>query len=327
MELPEEKLSLAFHSPCFDGAVSAAVASDYFEGVLGFKIVSLRGVNYHLRDKWLSFEPVRPFAVVDFLYHPAAEFWVDHHATTFLTEEMRHDFEARRNSYLIYDRSAPSCAHLLWKNWGASLKERQEHYQELLLWADRIDAAHYESVEEAIQLKAPALQINLALGVSREEGFSQLLVRLFRSYSLAEVATRPEIQEPFEKGRELQAHGLQRLKEGIRLTEDGIAVFDVDEMGVLVNRYAPFHFFPQARYSAGITRKPGVAKITAMRNPWQDFPSAPLGELCAPLGGGGHQRVGSIVLHNERASQAPAILDALLRGLRTWENQYRPVEA
>ena len=96
-------------------------------------------------------------------------------------------------------------------------------------------------------------------------------------------------------------------------------VFDVDAADTLVSRYAPFFFFPEARYSAGIVRGASGAKITAMRNPWRDFTPAPLGHIASTLGGGGHQRVGSIALSRERASTAVDLLERLLAQIRAFE--------
>jgi hypothetical protein len=232
---------------------------------------------------------------VDFLYHPHAELWADHHATTFLSDAARRDYERRRGRWILYDRSASSCALMLWKKWSKNLRQTPQHYPELVRWADRIDSARYDDVNEAVRLEAPALQINLALAMYNGDAFSQHLVWLFRTESIEAVADRPEVQMAFARGRELQMRGEERLSKAIHLI-GGIAVFDVDAKDVLVNRYAPFHRYPQARYSAGIIRSPNQIKLTAMRNPWMEFPSAPLGDLCVSLGGGGHQRVGSVMV-------------------------------
>ena len=63
-----------FHCPCFDGIVSAALASDFLESRQGWHEVSLRGVNYHLKNESLAISLEKPAAVVDFLYHPDADF-------------------------------------------------------------------------------------------------------------------------------------------------------------------------------------------------------------------------------------------------------------
>jgi hypothetical protein len=307
---------LYFHSQCFDGVVSAALASEYLEKVRRFPEVQLHGVNYDLRQSWVSLELQRPSAVVDFLYHPSAELWVDHHATTFLSDEARCDYEQRRGPDIFYDSSASSCAILLWRRWESTIPHLGSHFDELVRWADRIDSACYDSVDEAIDFMAPALEISLALAMYSGDGFSQHLVWLFRTHSIDTVAARPEVHEAFVLGRHLQKLGRTRLGKAIRLTEDGIAVFDVNAEDVLVNRYAPFHFFPDARYSAGIIRKAGQAKLTAMRNPWIDFRSAPLGDLCEKLGGGGHQRVGSVIVRNGNPEES---LSSLLAQIKLWE--------
>jgi hypothetical protein len=321
MHTGREIAHLYFHSPCFDGAVSAALTSEYLTTKLGFRSVWLEGVNYHLRDQWLATELHKPCAVVDFLYHPSADFWADHHGTSFLSEESRADFDQRKGSKIIYDKNASSCAVLLWARLQPALESDTDRYEQLVKWADKIDSARYESVEEAIESNSPALMINVALGSTPGEGFSQNLVRMLKTHTLEELAALPDVRLQFEKTQSLSKRGLERLKKSIHLTDNGVAVFDADATDAIINRYAPFYFFPKARYSAGIVRTEGKAKITTMRNPWLDFPSAPLGEFSSRLGGGGHQRVGSIVLPSEAANKASDLLQNLLKKLSEWESQ------
>jgi nanoRNase/pAp phosphatase (c-di-AMP/oligoRNAs hydrolase) len=84
---------------------------------------------------------------------------------------------------------------------------------------------------------------------------------------------------------------------------------------VAISRYAPYVFFPEARYAAGIVRSNGGAKITAMRNPWRDFPSVKLGRILARFGGGGHERVGSLIVPN--TLDARATLDKIVNEIRS----------
>jgi hypothetical protein len=313
-------IHLHFHSPCFDGVVSAAIASTYLEA-RGYSQFALHAVNYHLKPEWLTTELPQPCAVVDFLYHPTATFWADHHPTTFLSDEAKRHFESRPSPDRFYDSKATSCAVLIWRHWGEALSEYSSHFDPLVRWADRIDSARYDSVEEAITLRAPALQISLALGTSPDPTFCQRMVLLLRKEALEEVAALPEVQAAFRNGWELQQRGLDRLQHALRLTESGIAVFDVNADGVMVNRYAPFHFFPEAKYSAGLVRAGNKTKLTVMRNPWMEFPSAPLGQLCARLGGGGHQRVGSIVIQDRDPQE---VLDRLLQAVDVWTDNATP---
>jgi hypothetical protein len=113
---------------------------------------------------------------------------------------------------------------------------------------------------------------------------------------------------------------MERFEKAVSF-EGGIVTFDVDATDVMISRYAPF-LGPHgraARYSAGIVRFKGGAKITVMRNPWNEFESLPLGELCAHFGGGGHQRIGSIVLKESDAGRASSILRNLVRTIRESE--------
>src|SRR5579872_7540227 len=77
---------------------------------------------YHQQKEWPDTRLPRHSAVVDFLYHPQAEFWADHHETSFLTDQLRADFEARKDksrskdesrfkdASRFYDKQSGSCA-------------------------------------------------------------------------------------------------------------------------------------------------------------------------------------------------------------------------
>src|SRR5215467_2006122 len=120
-----EAATLYFHYPCFDGVVSAALAWEFLEQQTGWSINELCPVNYAVRDKWLASELKGPCAIVDFLYHPSADFWADHHATSMLTKEAKADYQRRKASFpLFFDEQAESCASLLFRHLGQALASR-----------------------------------------------------------------------------------------------------------------------------------------------------------------------------------------------------------
>ncbi|MBI2999561.1 MAG: hypothetical protein HYY46_14095 [Deltaproteobacteria bacterium] len=308
-----------FHAPCFDGLVSAVLTWDFLEKKQDWSVPTLQAVNYDLRDNWLASNLARPCAVVDFLYHPDADFWADHHLTTFLTDAVREDFKRRQGPAIVYDDQAGSCAILLWEHLARAFDHRNDSYTGLVKWADKIDAARYDSVAEAIFPSAPALRISLGLVFGDRDGYCAGLVGALRKQSLEEVAELAEAKRRFNRALALIEAGLDRFKEAARLEKDGIVVFDVEAKDTIVSRYAPYYFYPEARYSAGILRWERGAKVTAMRNPWKEFEGVPLGKLCEELGGGGHRRVGSIFLSGERASGARDVLNRLLSEIRREE--------
>lgn len=307
---------LYFHAPCFDGLVCAVLLSDFLEADGEWSESALHGVNYNIRDEWLALPLQKPAAVVDFLYHNLASFWADHHATTFLTDEVRQDFENRQSRRLVYDETADSCASLLWRHLCQCFGYRNERYSQLIVWADKIDAARYESAYEAIFSDAPAVRINMSFFGDQLSSYCESLVRALRLHTLDEVANIPEVRRRCEDLRSRTNEGIKRLKENCKLEADDIAVFDVEEGNTQINRYAPYFLFPGARYSAGVIRRSKGATVTAMRNPWREFRSAHLGQICARLGGGGHQRVGSVVLRGAGSAEATLKLQSLLTEIR-----------
>jgi hypothetical protein len=320
MKLAIHGACLYFHSPCFDGIVSAVLALDFLEGSQNWTFDELRPVDYGSRPTWLSKPLRKPFAVVDFLYHPDAEFWADHHQTSFLEPALKEFCASQKNPFHIYSSRSGSCAKLLWRVLARRFNHQNKRYAQLVKWADKIDAARYDSVEEAITGSHPALNINRTLVLNKDPDYPIYLVRQLREKPLDEVGQAPAIVATSDEAKALVQAGLKRVSKTIHLDEGDIAVFDVDSPDVLINRYAPYHFFPEARYSVGMVRTPDSIKITAMRNPWREFPSVYLGKVLERFGGGGHRRVGSVLLKSSNANDAEQLMKGLLREIRKEES-------
>jgi hypothetical protein len=316
---------LYFHAPCFDGIASAVVASDFLENSQRWTIKRFCAVDYGARAAWLSSQLHEPCAVVDFIYHPQALFWADHHSTTFLTQQARLDFANRADfKSVIYDGAFGSCARLL----SQAVKERfaycNPRFAELVDWAEKIDAARYTTVTEAVLGDAPALRIRASLGFRREPEYFEQLVRALKRQTLADVARLPDVEESAKQVQSRVRAGLKRFEKGAWLADDGIVLFDVNGQDAVVSRYAPYYFYPNARYSAGIVRSELGAKITAMRNPWREFPSVALGAIFEQFGGGGHERVGSLLLPPRQMSEARLVLDRIVEAVRSQDAMPEP---
>ncbi|HEV8242249.1 MAG TPA: hypothetical protein VGS57_22975 [Thermoanaerobaculia bacterium] len=315
---------LYFHAPCFDGITSAALLHDFLRHHEGADSVELHTANYHLNPTWAQLELAAPASVVDFLYHPDAEIWFDHHPTTFLSPAFERDFASRRSSRRAYEPVATSCSLFLWRHLFDAFGFRIEAMAEKVFAADRIDSARYESAAEALFSAAPALRINASLAVGETDEYSKRLVRAFLVDSLAEIAGSAEVSAKYRQYQGLRDLGLQRFVAGAHLESDGIVVFVVDGAGALVNRYAPFYYFPDAPYSLGVVYDGKSGKITAMRNPWLSFESVPLGQIMARFGGGGHQRVGSTRVNAASPEDAGKLMPRILGALRdAWRTQRR----
>jgi hypothetical protein len=310
--------TLYFHSACFDGLVSAALASEFLEHE-GWRFRDLVPVSYNVRNSWLDPLP-QPAVVVDFLYHPDAEFWADHHPTTFLTPYAQEDYEKRReNPFLIFDQGAGSCATLLWNHLRSRTPD-SERFTEAVLWAEKIDTANYDTVEEAIWGASPASKIGLTLGTNSDPDYQRLLVRELRSIDLQRISLLPPVQDRFNEVHRRITRGLSHAARNIRLLHE-IAVMDIEtESDEIVSRYVPYHFFPEARYSIAIVRSESSAVITAMRNPWIDFRSIPIGRILESFGGGGHLRVGSVIIPKDKAELAGTIVGRLVAEMQSYSS-------
>jgi len=316
-------LRLYLHFPCFDGVVSAVLASEYLERLCGWTLECLEPVNYSQRNEWLSRSFSHPAAVVDFLFHPDADFWCDHHQTSFLEVNSRVALSGRSPDFFRYDSSATSCSILLWRSFGDKIGRAD--LEQLVQWADRIDSASYATPHDAILGTAPALKISLSLLADRSKEYCEFLVNALRKDSLDDVADDPKVSECFRRIQAAIERGLETFKRGAHLENDGIVVYDVvSTEGSIVSRYAPYFFYPEARYSIGISRFAEGAKITAMRNPWREFVSVPLGRIFSQYGGGGHQRVASLIVTKEELGRSDSLLKKIIHEIRATElDQWR----
>lgn len=307
--------SVYFHYPCFDGLVSAVLAWEFLERHDGWNISDFHPVDYTLQDKWLSSALKTPCAIVDFLYHPSAAFWADHHQTSLLTKAAEQDFESRKDkTCLLFDPRSPSCASLIFRHLRRSLVNKP-HFKEMVTWAEKIDSAAYSSVEEAILGDAAALRISRTLSMEDESGaqYARFLLRQLRDHDLSYVANLDDVKRREDRVRRAILSGLQSVKAKLRLEAGDVAIFDARPDGdQVISRYAPYYFAPNARYSIAVVRSPEGIRITAMRNPWRRFRSIPLGRAFARFGGGGHQRVGAVQLPFAHRNQVHHVVESLL---------------
>jgi hypothetical protein len=309
-----DALTVYLHFPCFDGIISAVLASEFLERKHGWKTEQIIPVNYSERGSWATRPLSKPAAVVDFLFHPDADFWADHHPTTFLSPELEAQYRGINSPSLLYDATASSCAEVIWRKSYRVLREPR--FREMVEWARRIDGARYDSVKEAVLGDTPALRISFSFLRDSSPEYCRFLVEKLRTSTLAEVAATPHVAECYHNVRKAIKSGQQLFRKTARLEKDGIVVFNVHQTGdALLSRYAPYLAYPKARYSVGIFDTGDGAKITAMRNPWRRFKSVPLGQIFSQYGGGGHQRVASVLLKD--AQQAKQTLGSILNDLRS----------
>ena len=275
----------------FDGMVAGAVLSCALQS-RGEDNFEFHSVNYDQRKDWDQFERGRRFAIVDFHFHPRAEYWFDHHATTFLTPELRAQYEP--SDRWMWDELSPSCPPLILrhaeKHWGFKTEPR---FEEMAHWSDVIDAARFPSVEQALFGDSPAMRIMRSLTVSPSPNWTDELVIAMTVGTLAEVANREDVEKAFERAARNRDKALRQFPPTVISNENGVLLYDASSNKIRRERFAPFYHYPDAHYAVGVIPTRAGFHVSAGENPWHLPPHRiHIGEIMEGYGGGGHRAVG-----------------------------------
>ena len=300
-----QTFTIYFHRD-FDGAGSAAILGDYLVQRGGYTAQRLRfrSLGFEVKERWPNIKLRRPCAVLDFLYHPQADWWVDHHVTSFLTSEWRESF--RPDDTRVWDVSFPSCCSLM----DEVLRRKPQGYHnpafdELVGWGDIIDAAQFESVEQVLRCDHPALQINLALQLHENPRFLSRLARELMSRSLAQIAELPFVRRAFRYAYERQEQSVAEFRRRSHYA-GGVVQFDMRRARHPYLRFVPYFLYPSARFVVGVFARNDHSEVSVGSNPWLPFRGPNIGALCARYGGGGREQVGGITLRSSAEALAAA---------------------
>jgi len=282
-------LTIHYHRD-FDGMVSAAILAHCLQQ--RGEAPTWSGLNYDQRKDWDNFQLGKRFAIVDFHFHPRAEYWFDHHPTTFLTPALRARY--RPGERWQWDEDSPSCPPIILRHaeqhWGLAPSPR---FLEMSRWSDMIDAARFETVDQALFGDAAALRISRALAAAPELVWSDTLVRDMIDGSLDQVAARPDVERSYQRAARNRDLALRQFPPTVISTEHGVVLYDASSNKIRRERFAAFFHHPTALYSVGVIPTRGGFHVTAGQNPWNlPGPGPHIGEVMEGYGGGGHRAVG-----------------------------------
>ncbi|MEZ5980207.1 MAG: hypothetical protein R3F34_18615 [Planctomycetota bacterium] len=283
-------LEIRYHRD-FDGMCSAALLAHLLRTHRGEE-VSLSSVNYDQRTDWEAFGEGTRFAVVDFHFHPRAEYWFDHHQTTFLTPELREVYAP--SDRWRWDPESPSCPPLIIRHakeaWGIEVEPR---FHDMARWSDVVDAARFESVHQALFGEEPALRITRALHVPPDPDWTDTLAEALTSDTLEEVAVREDVERAYERAARNRDKALRQFPPTVVGIEDGVLLYDASSNKIRRERFAPFYHYPEIVYAVGVIPTRAGFHVTAGENPWnKPDQGVHVGELMERFGGGGHRAVG-----------------------------------
>jgi hypothetical protein len=176
------------------------------------------------------------------------------------------------------------------KHWDFDPPER---FLEMATWSDIVDAARYESVDQAIFGDDPALRITRSLTVSPSPSWVDELAEALVDQDLDTVASRPDLEKAHERASRNRDKALEHFPGTVKWIEGGVVFYDASSSRVRRERFASFYHHPEARYAVGVIPTRAGFHVTCGENPWNPPEDrANIGAMMEKHGGGGHVAVG-----------------------------------
>jgi hypothetical protein len=179
---------------------------------------------------------------------------------------------------------------------------------ELVHWTDIVDGAMYEDAKSAVEMKAPAMKLTMAIEAASDRDFVKKLIPLLAYRPLASILEEPFVAAVLPALLERHERSIDILRQ--RASEkEGTIFFDITDLDLEgYNKFIPYYLHPDSVYSVGLSKSSFRVKVSVGSNPWSKRePTVNLARVCERYGGGGHARVGAIsfeVTQSEAAHQA-----------------------
>jgi hypothetical protein len=323
------KVRVFYHDKCFDGTSSAALFSRFYrERIRGDVDFIFSGLLHRAGSLFneADFDGDEN-AIVDFKYSssPRITWWFDHHESAFLSPQDQEHFEQDQSNKKFYDPDYKSCTSFL-----AMIAEQRFGFDprpvaELVHWTDIIDGALYEDARTAVEMKAPAMKLTMAIESATDPSFGQNLIPLLASKHLQQIIEEPFVAEILPPLLDRHQRSIAILDERTE-SKDGTLFFDVTDKDLDgYNKFVPYYLHPESIYSVGLSKSHFRVKVSVGSNPWAPAePAVNLARICERYGGGGHARVGAISFdvtqHDAARKAAKEIVDELRAHVRTEGN-------
>ena len=306
------RVRVFYHDKCFDGASSAALFSRFYRERIRSDVDFVYSGLLHRAG---SLFDEKQFdgdenAIVDFKYSssPKITWWFDHHESAFLSPADAAHFEQDQSNRKFYDPDFKSCTSFI----AMIAKERfgfdPRPVAELVQWTDIVDGAMYEDAKSAVEMKAPAMKLTMAIESATDRDFVKTMIPLLASQPLASILEEPFVAAVLPPLLERHHRSIEILRQR-SVEKDGTIFFDISDLDLEgYNKFIPYYLHPDSIYSIGVSKSSFRVKVSVGSNPWSKRPpTVNLARVCERYGGGGHARVGAIsfdVTQGEAAHKA-----------------------
>jgi hypothetical protein len=319
------RVRVFYHDKCFDGAASAALFSRFYRERIRSDVEFVYTGLLHRAGALFDENQFDgdENAIVDFKYSssPKITWWFDHHESAFLTPQDAAHFEQDQSNRKFYDPDFKSCTSFI-----ATVAEQRFGFKassvaDLVYWTDIVDGAMYEDAKSAVEMKAPAMKLTMAIESAKEPDFVRGLIPLLAEKPLAEILQEPFVASVLPPLLERHERSVDVLRQRIE-SKDGTVYFDITDQDLEgYNKFIPYYLHPESIYSIGLSKSSFRVKVSVGSNPWaREDRLVNLAKVCERYGGGGHARVGAIsfdVSKSDAARKAAReIVDELRESVR-----------
>jgi hypothetical protein len=293
------RVRVFYHDKCFDGTCSAALFSRFYrERIRSDVEFEYSGLLHRAgalfdENKFNGDEN----AIVDFKYSssPKITWWFDHHQSAFLSAADAEHFEQDVSNRKFYDPDFKSCTGFI-----AMIAEERFGFDprpiaELIRWADIVDGAMYDDAKSAVEMRAPAMKLTMAIEASTDRDFVKRLIPLLAYRSLDSILEEPFVAAVLPPLLERHQRSIDILRQRSE-EKNGTIFFDITDLDLEgYNKFIPYYLFPDSIYNVGLSKSSFRVKVSVGSNPWSKRePTVNLAKVCERYGGGGHARVGAI---------------------------------
>jgi hypothetical protein len=192
-------------------------------------------------------------------------------------------------------------------------------HEELLHWANIIDAAAFPNPQLPVEVAEPALQLMTFVENNTDFQASSQFIEDLQRHPLATIVQADYVRKVIDPALDQHRINIELIRSRAR-QRSGVLVYELlDQPGRAYNKFIPYFLHPKIRYVVGITRDiVGRIKLTAGYNPW--LPKADrehhIALLCERFAGGGHPFVGGVSFDHDDVESARAALDWIAARLR-----------
>jgi len=321
------KVLIAYHGHCFDGMCSAAVLTRFLRELesdaLGF---SYKGLDHQSGGSFVPEEVLAGDinAVVDFRYTISDKltWWFDHHISGIVNDAEREHLRADATGRKFFEPTYSSCCKLIVDIAESRFNIRMTELDNLVYWADLIDAARFTDAKSAVTLEEPALKLMTVIEAHGNDRFMVPRIRrLADGATIEDIACESEVMQLFEPLFEHHKKTCETIRDNAKF-ERGVVSFSLIGKGSdRYNKFIPYWLYPDAQYCVAVLATRSRAKVSVGSNPWSKKPRVhDIAKICSQYGGGGHPVVGAVTLKPSEIERAEEIGREIVDRLATAPN-------